>query len=201
MPTTEQAIPARAVALFLLAISRGASARYGPGRDTAGDPFVEVAVKLLDGGPILSAAWHTRSTGTYRLFGQVRSGRRALPSLTALEELVRSAPGQEVPAELRAFVEEAASRGLLIRVDAPTQGGVRRVSAAGADPSRAMQASWAAGSSGRLLELLDFTGPDALRFTSGLRIEATLTNAITLVSSIETEPEAVAVVGAHAIGT
>jgi len=57
---------AKARDLVISAMDNGWSVVYRPNVDTGGSPFV--TVEASRGDQYFSATWHTRNTGTYRLF-------------------------------------------------------------------------------------------------------------------------------------
>ena len=54
------------------AIDHGASVMWQRSEDTGGNPYVTITV-LINGWK-LEATWHTRETGTYRLFSLIARG-------------------------------------------------------------------------------------------------------------------------------
>lgn len=78
--------------LLLLAIDHGWSAKLQHGTDTGDNPFIEVTA-IRDQKPHqVSVTWHTRDTGTYRLFdAHVGAGQATRDvSLTKAREAVTS---------------------------------------------------------------------------------------------------------------
>ena len=56
-----------------LALDHGWSASYVHGEDTAGNPHITVTARG-DKGEAVRVTWHTRKTGTYRLFNVLTRG-------------------------------------------------------------------------------------------------------------------------------
>ena len=73
--------------LLLLAVDHGWDAIVSHGVDTGGAPYVTVRAQRPDPERYIDVTWHTRDTGTYRLFhclvGRSRHSVRDAPLKTA----------------------------------------------------------------------------------------------------------------------
>ena len=61
-------IPAKCRELIDALLDNGWSVLVQHGKDTGDSPFVSIEAAKSTDGPKLRATWHTRGTGTYRLF-------------------------------------------------------------------------------------------------------------------------------------
>jgi hypothetical protein len=77
---TTEATPTRAQEFLNLAIEHGCAVSWVPNVDTGGSPFVTIQVARED--LRLEACWHTRDTGTYRLFSLIHGRNRAARDVT-----------------------------------------------------------------------------------------------------------------------
>lgn len=94
----DEACPTRARALLDAAIDHGWAAAWQPGFDTSGAPFVTVRAVHRNTGAAadteIRVTWHTRATGTYRLFSAIarEPGRNWHDiTLTQAEAIIRRA--------------------------------------------------------------------------------------------------------------
>lgn len=89
----DEACPTRARALLDAAIDHGWAVAWQPGSDTSGAPFV--TVRAVDTDTEIRVTWHTRATGTYRLFSAIarEPGSRGWRdvTLTQAEAIIRRA--------------------------------------------------------------------------------------------------------------
>lgn len=87
-------LPAAAAGFIEYAEHYGWLTAYGRGEDNGGSPFVLVVVKHPDNGHAFEVTWHTRMTGTYRLFSKLErpAGKavwRDAPSLKRIRQVIR----------------------------------------------------------------------------------------------------------------
>lgn len=77
--------------LLNLAIDHNCAVAWKPGTDTGGSPYITVEVRKGEE-LALSLTWHTRETGTYRLFSALR-GRGNQAKTTSLANARRLITG------------------------------------------------------------------------------------------------------------
>lgn len=70
---TQPALHAASREFLTLALDHGWSASYVHDEDTAGNPHITVTARG-DKGEAVRVTWHTRKTGTYRLFNVLTRG-------------------------------------------------------------------------------------------------------------------------------
>ena len=79
-------IPIRCRELIITLMDAGWSFAVQHGKDTGDHPFISVEAMKSKGGETIRVTWHTRATGTYRLFSCMVNKRDV--SLTkALDEI------------------------------------------------------------------------------------------------------------------
>jgi hypothetical protein len=87
-----QALPKAAVELIADAAERDWRIGVGHGRDSGNAPFVTVQLAIKDPDREYRLTWHTRGTGTYRLFSKIYRGERQwwtdAPSVKAIRTYI-----------------------------------------------------------------------------------------------------------------
>jgi hypothetical protein len=92
--TDVKALPVKAARdLVELTEARGWKWVAGEAKDSGDNPFVTVIVGDVTTGEQYKITWHTRGTGTYRLFSKIMSESKGrpwhdAPSLTAIRERI-----------------------------------------------------------------------------------------------------------------
>lgn len=89
-------LPAAARLLLEHAEAHGWLTRVTRDVDTGGSPFLVVDVGIRDPTHHYQVTWHTRGTGTYRLFTRIgvtsRGGWRDIPSLRHIRKVISAHP-------------------------------------------------------------------------------------------------------------
>jgi hypothetical protein len=96
VPEKFRTLPAAAQSLLDLATSKGWLTACVYDSDSGGSPFVQVALHHPETHEQFTMTWHTRATGTYRLFSKLwrQRGRAVVvdaPSIKKIRELVEGA--------------------------------------------------------------------------------------------------------------
>jgi hypothetical protein len=92
-PNVERAtLPKAATDLVVTAAEHGWRVAVGHGWDSGGSPFVTVQLGIADPIRQYQITWHTRGTGTYRLFSKIYRGERQwwadAPSVKAIRAYI-----------------------------------------------------------------------------------------------------------------